>query len=180
VGAPTNQAVFVEKRTLRQPFTSIFQVMAGTLLLTSNYKSTRSEGTGGSDDKEVNLVRKGLVLATMMVLVCCMCGTALAKAVPQYIPVECYFEETEQYITKTAPQALFNGHWYYGQGSTYSVYINYGDGTYESFNTTSHSDSFFHHYDTAGKEPGYQWTVTLRVTNGNTVYDYATVTLVEE
>lgn len=120
---------------------------------------------------------KWFVLAVIGLVVVGFCGIALAEVTPNYPPVECYLTPDQRTITTDNPAALFHGEWGGGATGTYQVYIGYGDGTYESFSTTSYSADFYHHYNTFGKSPGYTWTVTLKVTNGNTAYDYSTVVL---
>jgi len=116
--------------------------------------------------------------ATLCVMVSvCLGGLVLAGVTPDHIPLECDLSPEQRVITEDDPVALFHGQWCGGVGDTYQVYIDYGDETYESYSTTSNTGEFYHHYETAGKSDGYTWTLTLKVTNGNTSYDYSTVVL---
>jgi len=110
----------------------------------------------------------------------CLFGGVVAGPTPQYELVDCSLSPQEREITIDNYSTLFRGSWSGGPTDTYYVQLDWGDGTAPlAYHTANYSDDFYHHYDTKGKNPGYTWTVTLRVTNYQTATDHSTVVLVE-
>ncbi|MGF7060269.1 hypothetical protein [Brassicibacter mesophilus] len=114
---------------------------------------------------------KKIAIVIMVFFICIpFAATAISDGnsiEPRYIPVEANMDPNHQHVFDDMPEAYFDGEWGGGPTGDYHVEVSYGDGSSgENYYTHSTSGFYNHHYNT-NKSSGYEWTVKLTVTDGN-------------